>query len=240
MRIDRYVHDERLTWGAAGVLLAVAALHAGAIGRLFVVQPEPPRPPAPAPVFEISLQKLPPPRLPPAEPEAPPADAMTPPPDTDVKPPPRQTRPVPILVDTPTTDPVPPGTQVKPYEMGDELLPGVPGPPVQGGTPDGVGFDDSPGPKGSVYTKLKLLEFVKPRYPPHALRMEIEGRVVVRALVGENGRPQEVSVLTSSGDASLDQSALDAVKHWRFAAARRDGMPVRAWVKVPVDFKLID
>lgn len=240
MRIDRYVHDERLTWGAAGVLLAVAALHAGAIGRLFIVLPEPPRPPAPAPIFEISLQKLPPPRLPPAEPEVAEADPMAPPPSNEVKPPPRQTRQVPILVDTPTTNPVPPGTQVKPYEIGDELLPGVPGPPVQGGTPDGVGFDDSPAPRAPVYAKLKLLEFSTPRYPPQCLRMEIEGRVVIRALVGEDGRPQDVAVLKSSGNAALDQSAIDAVKRWRFAAARRDGVPVRAWVKVPVDFKLID
>ncbi|MBS1200387.1 MAG: hypothetical protein H6R27_1065 [Proteobacteria bacterium] len=240
MRIDRYVHDERLTWGAAAVLLVVTAFHAGAIGRLLIVPPMvQTAEPAPPPVFEISLQKLPPPRLPPAEAPPEPIDAARPPPD-DVKPPPRQTRPVPILVDTPTADPVPPGTQVKPYEIGDEMLPGVPGPPVTGGTPDGVGFDDSPGPKGPVYTQLKLVQFRKPVYPPHCLRLGIEGRVVVRALVGEDGRPQDVSVMKSSGDATLDQAAIDAVQRWRFAPSLRNGTPVRAWVKVPVDFKLID
>jgi protein TonB len=240
MRIDRYVHDERLTWGAAGVLLAVTAMHAGAIVRLFIMPPPAPVIEAPPPVFEISLQKLPPPRLPvETEPPPEPVDAARPPPD-DIKPPPRQTRPVPILVDTPTENPVPPGTQVKPYEIGDELLPGVPGPPVTGGTPDGVGFDDSPGPKGPVYTQLKLVDFKKPVYPPHCLRLGIQGRVVVRALVGEDGRPQEVSVMKSSGDVTLDQSAIDAVKRWRFAPSLRNGTPVRAWVKVPVDFKLID
>ena len=241
MRIDRYLHDERLTWGAGGVLLAVTALHVAGILRLLFVPPAPPTIEAPPPVFEISLQKLPPPSLPPPPEEiiAPPLDA--PPPVRDaVKPPPRQTRPVPILVDTPTANPVPPGTQVKAYEIGDELLPGVPGPPVKGGTPDGVGFDDSPGPRGPVFTSLKLLDFVQPSYPPRCLRLGIEGRVKVRVLVGEDGRPQEVTVDTSSGDASLDESALKAVRRWRFEAATRNGAPVRAWVKVPVEFKLID
>jgi protein TonB len=238
MKIDRYVHDERLTWGATGVLLVITALHAGAIGRLFLEPPAIPKSDLPAPVFQVSLEKLPPLRLPQ---ELRPFDETTPPPPGDaVKPPPRQTRPVPILVDTPTTDPVPPGTEVKPYEIGDELKPGVPGPPVTGGTPDGVGFDDTPGPRGPVYVELKLLEATPPRYPSRCLRLQIEGKVRVYALVGENGRVQEVTLGKSSGDASLDEAAMEAVRTWRFEPAMRNGMPMRAWVVAPVDFKLID
>jgi len=240
VRIDRYLHDERLTWGAAGVLLIVSAVHIGGIARLLLVPPSVPVVEPPAPVFEISLQKLPPPRLqPPEEPAAPPLE-MTPPTREAVKPPPRQTRPVPILVDTPTANPVPPGTQVKAYEIGDELLPGVPGPPVTGGTPDGVGFDDTPGPRGISYTKLDIVHVVRPLYPPRCLRRGVEGRVKVRVLVGEDGRPQEVTVHESSGDALLDESAVDAVQRWRFKAATRNGVAARAWGIVPVEFKLID
>lgn len=240
MRIDRYVHDERLTWGAAGLLLAVTALHTVAIGRLFLVAAEPPRAAPPPPVFQVSLQKLPPLRLPPPEPEAGLLEETAPPPKPDARPPPRQTRSVPILVDTPTANPVPVGTQVKPYEIGDELLPGVPGPPVTGGTPDGVGFDDTPGPREPIHAQLKLLSFVKPQYPPHCLRLAIEGIVRVRVLVGENGRPQEVTLHQSSGEAALDESAMKAVMRWRFEPATRNGTPVRAWAVVPVEFKLID
>jgi hypothetical protein len=45
MRIDRYVHDERLTWGATGVLLIVATLHAAGIARLLVAKPSEALPP---------------------------------------------------------------------------------------------------------------------------------------------------------------------------------------------------
>lgn len=62
----------------------------------------------------------------------------------------------------------------------------------------------------------------------------------IRVLVGENGRPQEVTVGESSGESSLDQAALDAVRQWRFGPARRNGVAVRAWAIVPVEFKLID
>lgn len=240
MRIDRYVHDERLTWGAAGILTVVAALHLSGIAYLLVAPPPQLIVAAAPPVFQVSLQKLPPPKLPPAlQPR--PADA--PPPPTDaVEQRPRQTRPVPILVDTPTADPVPPDTEVKKYEMGDELLPGVPGPPM----PEGSGDDEplyadaAPVEETPVLWNLKLVDMRPPVYPPRCLRLGIEGRVKVRVLVGENGRPQEVTVGESSGESSLDQAALEAVREWRFAPAKRNGVAVRAWAIVPVEFKLID
>jgi protein TonB len=236
MKIDRYVHDERLTWGAASVLLAVTALHAAGIGRLFMAQIEAPEGELPPPVFQVSLQKLPPPRLPPEVQEGAP-DAST---DAVKQERPRLTRPVPILVDTPTTDPVPPDTQVKKYEVGDELLPGVPGPPMPEGTVDGDSTATGPAEQTPVYWKMKLLEMKPPIYPPRCLRMGIEGRVRLRVLVGEDGRPQDAAVGTSSGDAGLDQAALDAVREWRFEPAKRNGVPVRAWCIVPITFSLDD
>ena len=236
MRIDRYVHDERLTWGAAGLLVVVTALHAAGIGRLFTTPPQVTDDGAAAPIFQVSLEKLPPPRLPP---ELQPRTDEKPPTDA-VKQPPRQTRPVPILVDTPTTDPVPPDTQVKKYEIGDELLPGEPGPPMPEGVPGGEGTEAATVEETPVYWKLKLVDMRPPVYPPRCLRMGIEGRVRVRVLVGENGKVQEVTLDRSSGESALDESALEAVRTWRFEPARRNGVPVRAWAIVPVEFKLLD
>jgi protein TonB len=239
MRIDRYVHDERLTWGAAGVLAVVTALHLAGIGKLLTSKPPSYAAPAASPIFQVSMQRLPPP--PPRATEPRPADA--PPPTGAVKDRPRQTRPVPILVDTPTANPVPPDTQVKPYEIGDELLPGEPGPPMPEGvegTEEPLYADAAPVEETPVHWNLKLTEMKPPVYPPRCLRMGIEGRVKVRVLVGENGRPQEVTVGESSGEAALDQAAMDAVREWRFEPAKRNGVPVRAWAVVPVEFKLID
>jgi protein TonB len=234
MRIDRYVHDERPTWGAAGVLFVVTAIHAAGIGRLLLLEPEVDTQPR-APVFEVSLQRLPPPKLPqeleqqPPEPNRAPAD--------EPRQKPQLTRPVPILVDTPTTDPVPPGTQVKQYEIGDELLPGVPGPPMPEGALEGT-ENAGGGTPEPVYEKLKPVQIVQPEYPPRCRRMGIEGVVRVRVLVGETGRPLQVSVGKSSGDEALDQAAIAAVRQWRFEPARRGGEAVRAWAAVPIKFEL--
>jgi periplasmic protein TonB len=234
MRIDRYVHDERLTWGAASVLLVVTALHAAGIGRLLLTRLETADDEPPPPIFQVSLLKLPPPRLPPEVQQAPDTAPNA------VKQQPRVTRPVPILVDTPTTDPVPPDTQVKQYEPGDELLPGEPGSAMPAGIADGDSTASAPVVQTPVYWKMKLLDMRPPIYPPRCLRLGIEGTVRLRVLVGEDGRPQDAAVRTSSGDAGLDQAALDAVRGWRFEPARRDGVPLRAWCIVPITFSLAD
>jgi protein TonB len=240
MRIDRYVHDERLTWGAAGVLLIVTAVHLGGIGGLFLAQPKHEASTALSPVFQVSLERLPPPKLPPSlEPESPPEPANV---QELPKSPPKKTRPVPILVDTPVTNPVPPDTQVKQYEMGDEKLEGEPGPPsppgaVVGGTGEATAL---PVHETPVIKKVELVRMKPPVYPPRCLRMGIEGVVRVRVLVGEDGVPQEVTLAKSSGESLLDEAAIEAVKDWVFKPALRNGVPARAWAVVPIEFKLID
>lgn len=145
----------------------------------------------------MSLLKLPPPRLPPTEVQQAPDTAT----DAVKQERPKVTRPVPILVDTPTADPVPPDTQVKQYEMGDELLPGDPGPPMPAGAVDGDPTTSAPVEQTPVYWKMKLLDMKPPVYPPRCLRLGVEGTVRLRVLVGEDGRPQDAAVRSSSGDA---------------------------------------
>ncbi|MGB5102078.1 MAG: TonB family protein [Steroidobacteraceae bacterium] len=236
MRIDRYVHDERLTWGAGTVLLFVTALHTAGIGGLFVTKPPELRGDLP-PVFQITLERLPPPRLPLLEPEVAPAPYAA---DTTQDEKPRKTRPVPILVDTPVTNPVPPDTQVKKYEIGDELLEGEPGPPSPSDAVVGGMALDSASHEPPLVSNLSLRRMKAPVYPPRCLRMGTEGVVKVRVLVGENGRPQEITISKSSGDSSLDRAAMEAIEDWEFNPATRNGLPIRAWVIVPVAFTLIE
>jgi protein TonB len=145
---------------------------------------------------------------------------------------------VPILVDTPTTDPVPPDTQVKKYEIGDELLPGVPGPPMPDGAVDGT--DTATAETAPVLRKLRVVEMRPPDYPPSARRQGIEGTVRVRVLVGPDGRVIQALVVKTSGEDMLDAAALKAVVDWIFEPAQLNGEAVRAWASVPIAFKLID
>lgn len=77
-----------------------------------------------------------------------------------------------------------------------------------------------------------------PRYPRFALRRGWEGEVVLRVRVTPSGEVDRVRVHISSGHALLDDSAVDAVRAWRFEPARRGDQPVMAVVRVPVLFRL--
>jgi protein TonB len=52
------------------------------------------------------------------------------------------------------------------------------------------------------------------------------------------GTVADVQVERSAGHPDLDQSALEAVRRWRFEPARRGGEAVAVWVIIPVEFKL--
>ena len=70
-----------------------------------------------------------------------------------------------------------------------------------------------------------------PAYPLAAVRLGQEGRVVLQVSVDGAGRPLNVELRRSSGFPLLDQSALKAVKSWRFDAGRSQ-------VRVPIRFAL--
>ncbi|MBS4097139.1 MAG: energy transducer TonB, partial [Sulfuricella sp.] len=77
-----------------------------------------------------------------------------------------------------------------------------------------------------------------PAYPLAARRRGIEGTVLVRAEISAEGECLRVELKKSSGTEMLDQTALEAVKKWRFVPAKRGSQAVTAWVEVPLTFKL--
>lgn len=77
-----------------------------------------------------------------------------------------------------------------------------------------------------------------PDYPAAARRRRVEGLVLLDVMVDADGRPTTVGVAASSGAAELDRAALDAVRAWRFAPARRGSESVAGRVRVPLRFRL--
>jgi periplasmic protein TonB len=81
-----------------------------------------------------------------------------------------------------------------------------------------------------------LLKKVQPAYPANALRMRTEGVVKLMATVGKTGSVTTVKVV--SGDALLTQSALDAVKQWKYKPYLLNGSPIEIQTEVTINFKL--
>lgn len=78
----------------------------------------------------------------------------------------------------------------------------------------------------------------KPVYPGIARRQHWEGRVTLRVQVSADGTSDAVHVHHSSGHEELDDSAVDAVRKWRFIPAKRGDTPVSSSVLVPIIFTL--
>lgn len=80
----------------------------------------------------------------------------------------------------------------------------------------------------------------KPVYPLEARQKGYEGAVLLKVEVLQNGRVGEVQVEKSSGYEILDQSAIAAVKKWRFVPASKGGVNIPCWVNIPFKFQLRD
>jgi TonB family protein len=80
-----------------------------------------------------------------------------------------------------------------------------------------------------------------PPYPPDLLASGVEGVVLLRVSILADGRVAEAKLETSSGHASLDESALTTVRdQWRFAPAQRNGIDVPCEVLLPIRFRVRD
>jgi TonB family protein len=107
------------------------------------------------------------------------------------------------------------------------------------GLGDGTGGGSGGGPfkPGSGIDPPSLLREVRPSYTDDARRRAIEGDVVLEVVVQRDGSVGNVRVLQTLG-AGLEQKAIEAVRQWRFAPAKRLGTSVDVVVEVSVEFKL--
>ena len=69
-------------------------------------------------------------------------------------------------------------------------------------------------------------------------RLNEQGKVVVRALIGTDGTASQASIKSSSGYDRLDQAALATVLKWRYVPGKRGGVAEAMWFDVPVNWVL--
>lgn len=81
-----------------------------------------------------------------------------------------------------------------------------------------------------------LLHRVEPVYPPFARAADIEGMVILEAIVDEAGQVTDVKVLRSAG--VLDRAAIEAVHQWRYEPLLLNGRPTRFLLTVVLTFSL--
>lgn len=77
----------------------------------------------------------------------------------------------------------------------------------------------------------------EPEFSEEARKAKYQGVCTLGLIVGSDGRPRNIRVLSSLG-MGLDEKAIEAVKNWKFEPAMRDGHPVNVEIAVEVDFHL--
>ena len=192
----------------------------------------------------------------PVPPEAMMAFVAAPPPPP---PPPPPKAPEPARLDAskpvPTTGaaPVEPAAEIlperPPVHLDDEEFEGVPG-GIVGGIAGGLEslFPPPPPPPpppplprgpvrvGGQIREPALISRVDPVYPGVAISANIEGTVILEAIVDEEGRVESVKVLRSVS--VLDRAALEAVRQWRYSPVILNGIPEKFILTVAVTFRL--
>jgi len=76
----------------------------------------------------------------------------------------------------------------------------------------------------------------KPLYPQMARMARVQGSVVLQAVISKNGAIENLRVV--SGHPMLQQSALDAVRQWRYRPYLLNGEPVEVETQITVNFNL--
>ena len=77
-----------------------------------------------------------------------------------------------------------------------------------------------------------------PPYPQFARAQGWEGTVVLRIKINQAGAVDSVRTRKSSGFPSLDESAVQSVKTWRFEPAKDGEFPIPVTVDLPIRFDL--
>jgi len=207
----------------AASLGAAIGLHVMVIGAFVVMSLKPPiTPPEPTITVRFITQTA-----------AAPAPTPPQPPQPTPPPPERQM----IATPAPTTSTM----TAPPVEAVQQPTPPTPAPlmPAPPAPPSAPTASAAPAPITPPSFTAAYLNNPGPVYPASARRKKEEGVVRLRVQVSTEGSPTQVNVDRSSGSPELDAAAQDVVKRrWKFVAAKQAGVPVTAWVIVPMEFSL--
>jgi protein TonB len=222
--------SQRKLWGVAGVVLLHAlllwGLQAGlhrtlaqklptVVQAILLEEKRPEPPPAPAPP--------PPPPAPPSTPKPPPVTppAKVPPafvPPAEVPAPAAPAKAIAAV----TTSPAPPN----PAPVA-QVAPAPPAPPAPAAAPP-----------ARTVAGVNMAQCDKPEYPSTSKRLEEEGTVALRFLVGVDGKVIQSEIEKSSGFKRLDEAARAGLSKCQFRPATVDGKPEQAWTTIRYVWRL--
>ena len=102
----------------------------------------------------------------------------------------------------------------------------------------GAGFSNDSGPYANVVSQAACLFCPEPPYTEDARKEKLQGTVTVRVLIGADGKARRIEVVKGLG-LGLDETAVAAIRGWRFAPARDTrNQPIASWATIETKFQL--
>ena len=90
---------------------------------------------------------------------------------------------------------------------------------------------------GGGVTAPRAIYAPEPEFSEEARKSKYQGTVVLRLIVGTDGKPRDIGVVQSLG-MGLDEKAIEALRLWRFEPGRKAGVAVAVLVNIEVNFHL--
>ena len=88
--------------------------------------------------------------------------------------------------------------------------------------------------------KIGSIKNPHPPYPIVARKKGLQGKLILRVSINNDGSVKNVVVGKSSGHKILDKVSKETVEKWVFIPAKKMGKPVEANIKVPIRFLLTE
>jgi TonB family protein len=189
-----------------------ARLEAQARAQQQAQQASSPQQPVAAPVTQTTA----PPAQPPAQQAAAPATATVAPAVETPPPAPVAQQPATEVAQQPAAEARPAVPQTPRAQEGDLVQPGTAG-----------------------LTPPRVIRRGAIAYPALARAQKVEGTVITNVLVSETGQVLEVRIVRGVSRAvGLNEAAEQAMRRSQFAPGMKDGVRVKSWITVPVEFRL--
>ncbi len=90
---------------------------------------------------------------------------------------------------------------------------------------------------GGGVSAPKVIYRVDPEFSEEARKNKWQGTVILRVVIGVDGKTHEISVQRSLG-MGLDEKAIEAARQWRFEPGQKDGKAVPVEVSMEINFRL--
>lgn len=137
---------------------------------------------------------------------------------------------VPVIVDNPV---------IKTTNEQPKYVPQTPDPGTSAGTSETKPADPPPLPPLIVaQIDSRYADAFQPQYPASEIRLERDGKVAVRVLIGTDGRVKAVEQVSATSPAFFEATKRQAMSKWRFKPASRGGTPQESWKVMNVRFEM--